>query len=103
MNVLGDHIVKEYIPQYFPGFSLSIYENNKESYYVENGFLDIEKKISVSRETIFRIFSMTKPIVSTAAMKLFELRKFDLIDPVTKFIPEWKNLKEYKEEELEKM
>ena len=49
-------------------------QNNKESYYVENGFLDIEKKISVSRETIFRIFSMTKPIVSTAAMKLFELK-----------------------------
>tara|TARA_B100001167_G_C16766715_1_gene304643 strand:- start:426 stop:1667 length:1242 start_codon:yes stop_codon:yes gene_type:complete len=96
LNFLGDYIVKEYIPQYFPGFSLSIYENNKESYYVENGFLDIEKKISVSRETIFRIFSMTKPIVSTAAMKLFELKKFDLIDPVTKFIPEWKNLKEYK-------
>ena len=42
------------------------------------------------KDSIFRIYSMTKPIVSTAAMQLIENKQLDLDDDVTKYIPEWK-------------
>lgn len=90
------HINKEYIPKYFPGYSLSIYQGNNEIYYTQNGYLDLQKRLPFSRDTIFRIFSMTKPIVSAAIMKLIENNKLNLNDPVTKFIPEWNKLEVYK-------
>ena len=93
---LGNHISEEYIPKYFPGFSISIYENSEETFYFQSEYLDREKSISFSRDTIFRVFSMTKPIVSTAAMQLFQKGKFNLDDPVNFFLPEWKNIKVYK-------
>ncbi|HEY8574442.1 serine hydrolase domain-containing protein [Phenylobacterium sp.] len=47
----------------------------------------------MSKDTIFRIYSMTKPITGVAMMILFEEGKWRLDDPVTKFVPEFKNLK----------
>ena len=96
LESIQTHINKEYIPKYFPGYSLSIYQGNNEIYYTENGYLDLQKRLPFSRDTIFRIFSMTKPIVSTAIMKLIENNKLNLNDPVTKFIPEWNKLEVYK-------
>jgi len=93
---LGEFISKEYVPKYFPGFSISIYEDNKESYYFQSEYLDKDQSKSFSKDTIFRIFSMTKPIVSTAAMQLHERGKFNLNDPVSKYIPEWNDIKVYK-------
>src|SRR6185437_17074801 len=47
----------------------------------------------VTDETIFRVFSMTKPIVSVTAMTLVEEGKLDLDAPVAKYLPEYANLK----------
>ena len=93
---LGEFISKEYVPKYFPGFSISIYEDNQESYYFQSKYLDKDQSRSFSKDSIFRIFSMTKPIVSAAAMQLHEKGKFNLDDPVSKFIPEWNDIKVYK-------
>ena len=51
------------------------------------GVCDIEDRRPFKADTLLRIYSMTKPITSVAAMTLFELGKFDLDDPVSKFIP----------------
>ncbi|MQG51382.1 MAG: beta-lactamase family protein [SAR202 cluster bacterium] len=56
------------------------------------GLMDIERGKHVTRDTIFRIFSMTKPITSVAFMRLYELGLVSLDDPVHKFIPSWKDL-----------
>jgi CubicO group peptidase (beta-lactamase class C family) len=56
------------------------------------GFADIERKAPVKDDTIYRIYSMTKPITSVAFMMLFEEGKVALDEPVAKYIPEWKNL-----------
>ena len=56
------------------------------------GLMDIERNKPVSRDTIFRIYSMTKPVTSVAFMRLFELGLVSLDDPVHKFIPSWKDL-----------
>ena len=93
---LGEFISKEYVPKYFPGFSISIYEDSQESYYFQSKYLDKVQSRSFSKDSIFRIFSMTKPIVSTAAMQLHEKGKFNLDDSVGKFIPEWNDIKVYK-------
>ncbi|MBD3750105.1 MAG: beta-lactamase family protein [Sphingobacteriales bacterium] len=57
------------------------------------GFRDRETKALMSPLTEFRIASMTKPIVTAAAMKLVEEGKLKLDDPVSKYIPEFKNMK----------
>jgi CubicO group peptidase (beta-lactamase class C family) len=57
------------------------------------GMADIEAEKPLSENSIFRIYSMTKPITSTAIMMLYEEGHFQLWDPVSKYIPEFKNMK----------
>ena len=56
------------------------------------GLADVERKVPVKDDTIFRIYSMTKPITSVAFMMLVEEGRVALDEPVHKYIPEWKNL-----------
>ncbi len=57
------------------------------------GYRDVEAKLPMERDTICRIYSMTKPITSTAVMMLYEEGRFELSDPVEKYIPELKALR----------
>ena len=61
------------------------------------GLRDIAKKLPMERDTLFRIASMTKPVTSIAALMLMEEGKFKLDDPITKFAPEFKNLRVLKD------
>ena len=56
------------------------------------GFQDLENGVPMEEDTIFRIFSMTKPITGVAMMMLYEEGKFSLDDPVGKYIPEFADL-----------
>ena len=60
------------------------------------GFADIERKEKLAEDTVFRIYSMTKPITSVALMMMVEDGKIALDDPVHRHIPEWKNIGVYK-------
>ena len=62
------------------------------------GKRDIENGLPVEKDTIFRIYSMTKPIVGVALMTYYDEGRFTLDDPVSKFIPEFKGLKVAKED-----
>jgi len=57
------------------------------------GKLDIESGAAMKEDSLFRIYSMTKPIVNTAAMQLYEQGKFQLTDPVSKYLPAFKDTK----------
>jgi CubicO group peptidase (beta-lactamase class C family) len=70
-----------------------IARNDKLALFEAIGFQDREKKIAMKKDAIFRLASMTKPIVSVAAMMLVEEGKLDLIAPVSKYLPEFKDLK----------
>src|SRR5690606_19933206 len=59
------------------------------------GLRDVERNLPMERDTVFRIYSMTKPITSIAMMQLYEQGKFLLNDPVHKYIPSWRNLQVY--------
>ncbi|GAC23656.1 beta-lactamase [Paraglaciecola mesophila KMM 241] len=57
------------------------------------GFRDREAKTPMTEDTIFRIYSMTKPITAVAALTLWEQGQFQMDDPVSKYLPELANLK----------
>ena len=62
------------------------------------GKRDIENGLPVEKDTIFRIYSMTKPIIGVALMTYYDEGRFTLDDPVSKFIPEFADLKVAKED-----
>jgi CubicO group peptidase (beta-lactamase class C family) len=59
------------------------------------GSMDVERKRAASEDTIYRVYSMTKPITSIAFMMLVEEGLVSLDDPVERYIPEWRNLGVY--------
>ena len=76
----------------FPGTQLLVYRRGKVVHSAVQGFADVERKARVKDDTIFRIYSMTKPVTSVAFMMLVEEGRVALDEPVHKYIPEWKNL-----------
>lgn len=81
------------INNWMAGATALIAVDGKIIYEKGFGFKDREAKYVISTEDEFRIASMTKPIVTAAAMTLIEQGKLNLNDPVSKYIPEFKDLK----------
>ena len=77
------------------GCSALIFRKGEEVYFGAWGNRNQRKEIPVERDTIFRIFSMTKPITSVAAMQLVEQGKLDINAPVSDYLPDFKNLLTY--------
>jgi CubicO group peptidase (beta-lactamase class C family) len=75
------------------GVSALIYEKDKEVYFNAFGSADKEAGIPMDRNTLVRIYSMTKPITGVALMQLFEKGAFQLDDPISKYAPEFAQLK----------
>lgn len=75
------------------GVSALVIHKNKEIYFNAAGFANREKEIPMRRDTICRMFSMTKPITATAVMILAERGEIDLWDPVSKYLPEFSKQK----------
>jgi len=90
---LEAHVKHRYIEAgRFPGSQLVIYRRGKMVHSTVQGYADLERKVPVKDDTIFRIYSMTKPITSVAFMMLVEEGRVALDEPVAKYIPEWKDL-----------
>lgn len=76
-----------------PGAVALIVHNGKVVYHKAFGYSDVEKKTALKKDDIFRIASQSKAITSLAVMMLWEEGKFLLDDPVSRYIPEFKNAK----------
>lgn len=76
-----------------PNISILIKKDNKEIYRHSHGYADIENKINVSKNSVFRIYSMTKPVTGVAIMQLVESGQLRLNDKVSRYIPTFKNTK----------
>lgn len=74
-----------------PGVAALVVKNGKIVYHKAFGMADNGANRALKRDDIFRIASMTKAITSTAVMMLWEEGKFQLDDPISKYIPEFKN------------
>jgi len=86
--------VKSYVDDgKLPGYLCLVSRYGEEAHFLSYGKRDVERGTPVSRDTVFRIYSMSKPITSVALMMLYEKGAFQLDDPVAKYIPRWRDLK----------
>lgn len=93
LDHLENHLKLRYLDGgRFPGTQLLVYRRGKIVHSTVQGFADLERKVPVKDDTIFRIYSMTKPITSVAFMMLVEEGRVAIDEPVHKYIPEWKDL-----------
>src|SRR6185503_6602875 len=77
----------------FSGAVTLVARQGRIAHLEAQGLMDIESRKPMQKDAIFRIMSMTKPIVGTSIMMMIEEGKVRLTDPVSKFIPEMKDLK----------
>src|SRR5713226_9665228 len=87
LDRVSDYIRNEIATGKIPGAILLIQQHGKPVYSENFGVRDVATKLPMSADTIFRLYSMSKPITSVAAMMLVEDGKLKLDDPVSKFIP----------------
>jgi len=76
-----------------PGAVLLVARHGKVVLFDSVGVLDPATKAPMTKDAIFRIYSMSKPITSVAAMILFEEGKLSLSDPVSKYLPQMRDMK----------
>jgi CubicO group peptidase (beta-lactamase class C family) len=74
------------------GAAILVWQDGKVIQAAGVGWRDIESKLPIERNTLFRIASMTKPITSTAALMLLDEGRFALNDPITRWAPEFSQM-----------
>ena len=77
-------------PGKIAGCQIAVMRHGRVAYQRTLGLMDRERARPMADDTIFRIFSMTKPIASVALMQLYERGMFQLTDPVSRYIPAWR-------------
>lgn len=82
------------------GGIVMIARKGKVAHFGTYGMRDRERNLPMRKDTIFRIYSMTKAITSTAALMLYEEGKLDLNDPLSKFFPPLKKMKVWRDGKL---
>jgi CubicO group peptidase (beta-lactamase class C family) len=90
---VGDYIRNEIATGKIPGAILLIQQHGKPVYLESFGARDTATGLPMTEDAIFRLYSMTKPITSVAAMMLVEDGKLALGDPVSKYIPDFADVK----------
>lgn len=91
---IDQHITERYIePGKIAGCQIAVARHGHVAYFKSFGLMDREREVAVQDDTIWRLYSMTKPIVGVALMQLYERGAFQLNDPVHRWIPEWRDLK----------
>ncbi|HEY3793331.1 MAG TPA: serine hydrolase domain-containing protein [Bradyrhizobium sp.] len=93
LEKIGEFFRNEVATGKIPGAILLIEQHGKPVYHEFFGVRDPATKLPMTDDTIFRIFSMTKPITSVAAMMLIDQNKLKLDDPVAKYIPSFAKAK----------
>lgn len=73
------------------GANVLVIKDGEEKYFGSYGKADMENGIDMRRDTVFRMFSMSKPVTATAVMILIERGVIDMLDPVERYLPGFKN------------
>ena len=88
-----NYLSKEIKNGNYPGFVTLVYQNGEVIFSDTRGYADLDDETPLKEDSLFRIYSMSKPITGAALMILVERGLVALDDPVEKFIPEFKNTK----------
>lgn len=96
LDRITTHLTRNYVdPGKIVGCQVLVSRHGIAAYFRSFGCSDRERQAPMRDDTIFRIYSMTKPITSVALMTLYERGLFQLNDPVSRVIPEWRDLRVY--------
>src|SRR5713226_7855011 len=90
---VGDYIRNEIATGKIPGAIMLIQQHGQPVYFENFGVRDVATQLPMTTDTIFRLYSMSKPITSVAAMMLLEDGKLSLDDLVSKYIPAFADVK----------
>ncbi len=86
-------IIKQFIDRgYAAGANTLVLKDGKEICYAQYGFRDLENKVPMDRDTLIRLYSQTKPVTGAAAILLAEQGLIDLSQPVSTYLPEFKDM-----------
>lgn len=75
------------------GAATLVWREGRVTHAAGFGWRDVEARLPIDRDTLFRIASLTKPITSTAALMLLEEGKFALDDPIARWAPEFSQMR----------
>ena len=90
-----DLLMEQFLKEGLPGCALQIAQHGKTLYEGYFGCADVESGKPVTKDSIFRMASMSKIPLYTTMMMLYERGKFLLTDPVSRYLPEWKQSKKF--------
>ena len=90
---IARHFQTKYVgPGLIPNAQIAVARDGQTVYEATLGLADVERKVPLRDDAVFRIYSMTKPVTSVALMTLVEEGLIALDDPVAKYIPSFANL-----------
>ena len=89
---IDDFVERHLEAHHFAGAVTVVARRGKVAQFKAYGMQDIEAGVPMAKDSIFRIYSMTKPITSVAVMMLFEEGRFLLDDPISNYLPEFKDI-----------
>ncbi|MCM1182173.1 MAG: beta-lactamase family protein [Roseburia sp.] len=89
---LGELLEESVARQEIAGANLCVLHKGEEIYYAEAGYADISARKKIGRDSLFRLYSMTKPVTAAAVMLLMERGVIDLLDPIGKYIPSFEKM-----------
>jgi CubicO group peptidase (beta-lactamase class C family) len=91
---IDEHLLGRYVePGKIAGCQVLVARHGAVAHFASHGHMDRERDKPVGDDTIWRLYSMTKPITGVALLTLYERGLFQLDDPVHRFIPAWRHLK----------
>jgi CubicO group peptidase (beta-lactamase class C family) len=92
---VGEAMRRMIADEQIPGTVTLIARKGKVVHFEANGLRDIARKLPMQKDTIFRLYSQSKPVTGVAVMMLFEEGRFLLSDLVSKYLPEFANMQVY--------
>ena len=98
LETLRELLQKQVDEQHLPSASLLVLHKGSIAFEHHVGLLDLELGTPVAADSLFRIYSMTKPVTAVAAMMLVEQWRLGLDAPISEVLPEFKNLEVYGEQ-----
>ncbi len=94
LDRITEHLQARYVDAgKIAGCQVTVARRGQVGYFRSFGHANLARSAPVEPDTIWRIYSMTKPITGVALMSLYERGLFSLTDPVSRFIPQWRDLK----------
>jgi CubicO group peptidase (beta-lactamase class C family) len=93
LDRIAAYVRDEIASSKIPGAIVLIQQHGKPVYYEKFGVRDVATELAMTDDTIFRLYSMSKPITSVAAMMLVDDGRLNITDPVAKYIPAFADLK----------